>query len=206
MRREQLHEVVSVWPSEDWFTQCADATNHQEEGILEQLLCHDLRDVVEESEGGSAMSAMLRQAVAASSQQNNVKLPDTFRLLVQVETFADMAVNAEKRLDGSTRQCLKLAFTDGYESYHAMEVTRIPELTLMPGLKVLLRGSMSIRHGICGWTPTNAIVLGGSVPELIEFHQNNLQKERQRVGHGVDPTVKALIWMNNQDAEQNVQG
>jgi hypothetical protein len=245
MRRQQLQESLGILTSEDWWAECVANINNgraaaapadvEEEAILEQLWHHDLRDVVDINHPSEAATA-LRRAVAQSQQQQppTVRLPENFRLLVQVENVSNMAVNAEKRLapDGAAQQhfssspsssrCLKLAFSDGYNDGHsgpeaaaptcftAMEVSTIPELTTnaRAGVKVLIRGPMTIRHGICGWTAANAIVLGGQVEELLQYQQQALQRERQRVGHGVDPTVKALIWMTNnggdpQDDETN---
>jgi RecQ mediated genome instability protein len=245
--RQRLQESVGVLVSEDWLAECVAANNTsantnngpptaEEEAVLEQLLHHDLRDVVEPGRPSAAATALRRAVDQSKLQQQQqpsplqhgsgvvVKLPEGFRLLVQVENCSNMAVNAEKRLavdagagalHHSTLRCLKLAFSDGYDHgqqeeetycFTAMEVTRIPDLTATnaaAGIKVLLRGPMTIRNGICGWTADNAIVLGGYVEELQQYQQQSLQRERQRVGHGVDPTVKALIWMNNGEHEDN---
>lgn len=199
--RQQLEEFFGIRICHDWWNACATSVQ-QQELILEQLLHHDLRNVVEARD--AIQQSVLQHAVTQSLQQGVSHLPESFRLLLQVENFTDMGKNLEQRLDEhstSSSRCLQLAVTDGHDTYTAMEVTHIPT-TILPGAKVLLRGKMTIRNGVCGWTPNNIMVLGGYVTELVEFRKELLRTERQRLGHGVDPTVKALIWMNNIHEEQ----
>lgn len=213
--RDELLQVAGVNPSESWLNDCLRAidssNNNRESFVLEQILHHDLRAVVQplNNNGPSTCSQQLRQATA--QRQPKVELPANFRLMVQVEAFANMAVGMEKRLESNnsgSNRCLKLAFTDGYDddtTFTAMEISPLADMPLLAGVKVLLKGPLTIRHGIVGWTPANAIVLGGCVDALVEQQKLAMQKAKQRAGHGVDPTIKALIW-NNQNLEQEQEG
>ena len=147
--RRELLEKVGVYPSHHWLTDCWNALSLQRpqhslqaDDILEQIIHHDLRDVVrifDEDDGGdsdsdtgvSLPSVQVRQAIRHSQQQQQqfkAQLPASFRLLVQVEEILDVSVNAMTRLEyGPTnsntaptpvgnqlKRCLKIAYTDGF--------------------------------------------------------------------------------------------
>ncbi|KAL7576087.1 hypothetical protein ACA910_000868 [Epithemia clementina (nom. ined.)] len=80
----------------------------------------------------------------------------------------------------------------------AMEVAVIPQMSSNShaGLKVLLTGPISVRHGVLLLHPGNAIVLGGHVPELVKLQQEALEQAKRVAGIGVDPTIRALIGTN----------
>lgn len=178
-----------------------------------------------------------------------VRLPDDFRLLVQIEEVLDVSVNAEKRLaqgpsdsaapsavGNQNHRCLKFCYSVGYYSNGsscnntavtdendtttpttaaaamvAMEITPIPSISAnsLAGLKVLLAGPIVLRFGVAGWHAGNATVLGGACEHLVQIQKVAIRTAQQKAGHGVDPTVKALIWNNHQDVspdEDDQQG
>ena len=253
--RELLMKIAGVCPSTHWLEDCLVALQLSNTTVptdleaasatvLEQILHHDLRDVVrtfcndDDSSSASCEAAMqLRRAVEQSKTGETCKaiLPASFRLLVQVEEFLDVSCNAETRLavgpsstvptGNQDARCLKLCYADGYcstgSSWYtennndtdtqlplvAMEVTPIAAMSAnsFAGLKVLLTGPMTIRHGMAAWHAGNATVLGGRVHALVVTQQQALQLAKQRAGHGVDPTVKALIW-NHQQPQDDEDG
>lgn len=240
--REQLEMITGVSPSTHWLEDCLSALQIQNTdvevasaAVLEQILHHDLRDVVrtfdEVSSSSSSCEAAaqsLRRAIEQSrmGETRRAVLPATFRLLVQVEELLDVSSNAEIRLavgpsstaplGNQNARCLKVCYSDGFcttgrSAYSeneevqqkplvAMELTPVPKMSAnsLAGVKVLLTGPITIRHGIAGWHAGNAAVLGGCVPELVQIQKQALQLAKQRAGHGVDPTVKALIWNHQQ--------
>lgn len=249
----ELERVVGVRPTQHWLDNCIQALQ-QETGIIisgntdlsapvvEQILNHDLRDIVRNlgevtnaTNDRNAASHILRTSIRSSlDAESNFKatLPDSFRLLVQIEEFVDAALNLEKRLEMMTdnnplipqncssgaSRCLKFCYSDGYRWPNdsnaieignrrdqtgpliAMEVTPINGLGtqyhLLAGLKILLHGPIIIRHGVAGWNSGNTTVLGGKVPSLIEIQLDALKREKKNSGHGIDPTIRALIWNN----------
>ena len=131
-----------------------------------------------------------------------------------------------------SNRCLKLAFSDGYHpltglsryrhedeenqnsntSQHrqasglfvAMEVAAISQMSSnsRAGLKVLLTGPITVRHGVLLLHPGNAIVLGGHVPELFKFQREALEQAKRLAGVGVDPTIRALIGTTATQADE----
>ena len=69
-----------------------------------------------------------------------------------------------------------------------IEVSPIKDLSVnsKPGIKVLLRGKISIRG--------NAVVLGCCVPYLLKVQKKALNVARRIAGVGNDHTVRALVW------------
>jgi hypothetical protein len=142
--RETLLRMAGVQPSQHWLQDCqtelrmTGAANCTPDAILQQLLHHDLRDVVREfpapENDVNHPSVLLRRAVQDSmSAQHNYKsqLPASFRLLVQVEELLDVSQNAETRLSmgpaspnapapvgNQQARCLKLCVSDGYGPYN----------------------------------------------------------------------------------------
>ncbi|GKY96871.1 hypothetical protein MPSEU_000646200 [Mayamaea pseudoterrestris] len=139
---DELSSKAGVSPSWHFLRDCCDALGHETsstDDVLQQILHHDLRDVVrileptQTSENYSNLaSVQLRRAVSNSlSASSNYKsmLPESFRLLVQVEELVDMTLAAEARHAGGNRndssisnhatvsatsRCLKLLLSDGY--------------------------------------------------------------------------------------------
>lgn len=108
---------------------------------------------------------------------------------------------------GNQRQrCLKMVLSDGYDyrnesssasgivdpvncdsSFISMELSPIPNLSVhsQPGVKVLLRGPITIRMGLLLLNEANAIVLGGCVAELIPYQQKAREKAARIAGVGI---------------------
>jgi RecQ mediated genome instability protein len=253
----ELERILGIRPTQHWLGNCIEAlqqetnisirsTNDRSVAVVEQILNHDLRDVVRTFGEDSARqndlnaaSQTLRASIRRSlDAESNFKasLPEAFRLLVQIEEFVDVALNLEKRLEmvtgnspgipqkcsnGRTR-CLKFCYSDGYQFQNdsqaatvevsspliAMEVTPINGLgtqyNLLAGIKILLHGPVIVRHGVAGWHSGNATILGGNVPSLIEIQIEALNRLKHNSGHGIDPTIRALIWNNpNNDVNNN---
>jgi hypothetical protein len=192
------------------------------DAVLHQVFHADLRDVVRPSEtnnnsatqNSSSSHMLLRNFLQQSMRGETRKatIPASFRLLVQVEELLDVSLNAEARYNlgpasataptpvGNQRsRLLKLYLSDGHlPPIHliGMEAAPVPNLSVqsLAGIKVLLRGPLEIRHGLLQLHPSNAIVLGGSVAELIPIQRKALEQAQRLAGIGVDPTVKALCW------------
>jgi hypothetical protein len=109
--REKLDRIAGVQPSQHWLQDCwaelgmTGANNCTADAVLQQILHHDLRDVVRQfppaENDANHPSVLLRRALQDSmSAQHNYKseLPPSFRLLVQVEELLDVSQNAETRL------------------------------------------------------------------------------------------------------------
>lgn len=205
-----LERKAGVRVSSEWLTACLAhlrETRQSEtaDNVLYQILHSDLRDVVQRDKD----DGILRRALS----QEEAKLSESFMLMVQVEELLDVSQNAEARLQvgpasataptpiGNQRlRTLKLYLSDGYnhttQDLVAMEVSPIPNLSVnsRAGIKVVLRGPLSCRHGIIMCHPGNAQVMGGCVSSLIEIQRKALEQAKKLAGVGVDPTVKALIW------------
>jgi RecQ mediated genome instability protein len=244
--KEQLEQVLGVVPSDVWFRECCHGLQQQlihagqritSDFFLEQILFHDLRDVVrtrfhgdDENQNEPDLPAnvlMLREAIA-KSQLNDCKfiLPSSFRCFIQIEEICDVSKNSESRLKndvaistanrvsggvicaGSSGGCHKFCYTDGYypgQPFVAIEVTPIVRAStsaIVPGTKVLLTGPITVRHGMMGWHTANLVVLGGHVDRLLKIQQDEMKKVKQMSGHGIDPTIRALIW-NQQVTDDN---
>jgi hypothetical protein len=145
--REKIERIAGVQPSQHWLQDCetelsvTGAANYTADAVLQQILHHDLRDVVREFPAtvydANHPSVLLRRAVQDSmSAQHNYKseLPASFRLLVQVEELLDVSKNAETRLSvgpaspnapapvgNQQARCLKLCLSDGYEPNNSNE-------------------------------------------------------------------------------------
>jgi hypothetical protein len=160
---------------------------------------------VEEEEEEVSTSANRRSVSNAKAT-----LPSTFRHMIQVEEILDVSVNAQERLElgpadecsnNNRRRCLKFFCSDGLSpSITAMETSPIPDISVnsLPGIKVLIRGSLQVRYGVLLLNEGNALVLGGCIPSLIPIRQKAIEAARKQAGIGIDPTIKALIWNNNQ--------
>jgi RecQ-mediated genome instability protein 1 len=218
----RLETIAGVRVSQDWLTACRAHLRETRlaetaDSILHQVLHSDLRDVVSRQDD----DGMLRRAL----QEEFAELPESFRLMVQVEELLDVSLNAEARLSvgpasptsptpvgNQHMRCLKLYFSDGYlllGGIHlvGMEMAPIPDLSVhsKAGLKLILKGPLTCRFGIIMCSPSNTNVLGGSVVSLMEMQQKTLEQAQRLAGVGVDPTVKALIW-NPIGAEEEGEG
>ena len=241
--RTKLQQIAGIEPSSHWLEACRNeltlvsgTNNVSPDAILEQILHHDLRDVVRQLDNNNnnnnntasscTAARELRRAQHQSMQaSHNYKatLPENFRLLVQVEEFLDVSVNAEVRLavgpastsaptavGNQQNRCLKMVYSDGHYPntentpqsqqqdvfFLAMELAPIPSLSVQSyaGIKVLLTGPMEFRHGMALWHEGNTTVLGGQVEDLVHVQRKALQQAKLVAGVGVDPTIKALIW------------
>lgn len=133
---DQLHDIAGIRPSQEWLERCqnhlrncdqSNAVNESPDTVLEQLLYHDLRDVIRIPPGDQSdcnqrsrydvesisPSKELRKAIQDSfptnGNMNNApckqKLTESFRLLLQIEEIVDVCCNAEARLSsGPTQQ------------------------------------------------------------------------------------------------------
>jgi hypothetical protein len=209
----QMQQKAGVSPSNRFLTELLEALpNASPDVVLQQILHHDLRSVVRDNEREMPLEVnQLRTAVKDSQVAPFIAhLPESFRLLVQIEELLDVSQNAELRLSlGPTspsdpspignqqNRCLKLYLCDGYSpAMHliAAEVTPLPNLSAhcLAGIKLLLCGPLQVRHGVLLLT-TTAVVLGGNVTELVTIQRQALQQARQVAGVGIDPTVRALL-------------
>jgi hypothetical protein len=195
------------------------------DSYLHQILYHDLRDVVreldqQENYGPLSEAAIaLRQAQAQSLQATNqykALLPSSFRLLVQLEEILDVSVNAQARYENGPasnasptpvgnqqKRCLKMVYSDGYDYNEIMvatETSPIPSLSVQSraGCKVILTGPIQLRHGMALWNSTTTLVLGGEVESLVQVQKAAIEQAKRVAGVGIDPTIKALIWNNQQ--------
>ena len=152
--RNQLYIDAGVKPSMNWIRSYRSNPQQQNhatlsaDAMLQQILYHDLRDVVREihvPDNGNDDSnspsqqwrRMVQQQQSTSSATNNsggalaesslkATLPESFRLMIQVEEVIDVSRNAETRLGGATannnynnsgggqQRCLKLCVSDGF--------------------------------------------------------------------------------------------
>ena len=229
--RQQLLEVAGVSPSSHWFDDCRAALQlsgqgHSSDAFLQQILYHDLRDVVRElaesdhpeyygslSEGALDLRQAQAQSMLASNQYKAV-LPSSFRLLVQLEEILDVSANAQARYEhgpasnasptsvgNQQKRCLKIVYSDGYDNDEilvATETSPIPSLSVQSraGCKVILTGPIQVRHGMALWSHTTTFVLGGEVEALVQVQKAAIEHAKRVAGVGIDPTIKALIWNN----------
>lgn len=231
--RQQLLEVAGVIPSSHWFEDCRAALQlsgqgHSSDAFLQQIIHHDLRDVVRElpesdqqenygplSEAAVALRQAQTQSMLASNQYKAL-LPSSFRLLVQLEEILDVSVNAQARYEhgpasnasptpvgNQHKRCLKIVYSDGYDSQEilvATETSPIPSLSVQSkaGCKVILTGPIQLRHGMALWDSNTTFVLGGEVESLVQVQKAAIEQAKRLAGVGIDPTIKALIWTNQQ--------
>lgn len=121
--RETLQRIAGVQPAQHWLQDCLvelrASGSCTADAVLQQILHHDLRDVVrvlDDVSGASTLTSssqqhrtvvdpnhpavVLRRAIQDSIQTApyRTQLPPDFRLLCQVEEFLDVSQNAETRL------------------------------------------------------------------------------------------------------------
>lgn len=167
----QLKNTAGVAPASHWLQDCCNELQLSQQtvsvdAVLEQVLHHDLRDVVREFEGVEALSTHRPSVILRRAMQESLcapifksSLPESFRLLVQVEELLDVSKNAEQRLSmgpasasaptpigNQNARCLKLFLSDGYyangsafqdenadqtsDLLVAMEIAPIPQLSV----------------------------------------------------------------------------
>jgi hypothetical protein len=135
--RNELTNTAGVSPSWHFLQDCCAAlgSNASADLVLQQILHHDLRDVVrvlEAPEGSdnanhtALASVQLRQAISDSrsaSFQYKTTLPDSMRLLLQMEELLDLTQGIEARHATNNNapsqaardtRCFKLLLSDGY--------------------------------------------------------------------------------------------
>ena len=227
--QESLVRSAGVHPSKEWVEACISFLQEEDipvtsDGVLHQVLHSDLRDVVRSSnnvtaEGEPATIVQIQQRLE-ESMKGKQNLPENFQLLCQVEELLDVSLNAEARLAvgpaaaenpspvGNQRsRCLKLVLSHGHFTQTpliAMETAPITNLSTnsLAGLKLLLKGPLTIRYGVVMLHPGNATVLGGGVAELIQIQKQALEQAKQVAGIGVDATVRALIGTTPVEPEE----
>ncbi|EJK59785.1 hypothetical protein THAOC_19949 [Thalassiosira oceanica] len=123
----------------------------------------------------------------------------------------------------SRQRMLKLVVSDGYypngtsssaaasntpnvSILQAMETSIMNSLahTSPPGLKLCLHGPIPIRRGLLQLSDEYVAVLGGQVPYWQEIRDTAQRKAEKKRGLGVDPTIKALCWNNNEDSDEEL--
>ena len=121
------------------------------------------------------------------------------------------------------QRMLKLVVSDGYypngasssgaasstphvSVLQAMETSTMASLTPTspPGLKLYLHGPIPIRRGLLQLSDEYVAVLGGQVPHWQEIRNTAHRKAEKERGLGVDPTIKALCWNNNEDSDEEL--
>jgi len=215
----RLRDTAGVLPRFEWIQslQQQDVTrNNNADEVLYSILHCDLREVTGGDKTTNQNALLLQNSIEESlrslsrdaEEMHSTKslLPTTFCHMVQVEELLDVSVNAQERLElgpadensnHNKKRCLKMSFSDGYcSSMVAMETCPIPNISVnsLPGIKLLIQGSVHVRYGILLLNDGNTIVLGGSVPSLIPVRQKAMDAARKQAGIGIDPTIKALIW------------
>jgi RecQ mediated genome instability protein len=235
--REHLEQKLGLVISNDWYDDCYTALQQQQphitmEMIFEQMLYHDLRDIVrgnnahfeipteQPSQALSDQAQLLRNAITKSMEQSathKITLPSSFRCCLQIEEICDVSKNSESRFSSPTAtmslsSCHKLCLIDGYYPGQAMVAMEVAPLVapgagvpkLFPGTKVLLFGPVIVRHGMIGLHSGNCLILGGLVERLVHIQRQAIEKAKQLSGHGIDPTIRALIWNNRHtDNDEN---
>lgn len=203
--RQSLKDI-GVRPSRVWLENCLNLGSNSADAVLNQLVNHDLRDVVRgDGEGPSNSSVQLRSALNQSSERM-VTLPQDFRLMVQIEEVIDASRNSDDRLRDvrSANRCLKIALTDGYPPppdhgpkpvLVAVETSPITSLSAatLAGNKLSLHGNIRCRHGVLLLSNRHATVVGGVVEHLVRAQRQALEKAKLEAGVGIDPTVRALV-------------
>lgn len=238
---EELHRVAGVRPSSHWISSYGVCVLSADM-VLQQILYHDLRDVVRETNPASTSAAMsstssaqlwreavnsqLPEAATLENAPFKATLPDSFRLMVQLEEALDVTRNMETRYEsgGSPQnRCFKMCLTDGYfdngtpfptanvnnsasRPMLALEVSLIPSIphNVKAGAKLLLQGPIDVRWGTMMLHEGNALYLGGEVPRLIEKQKRAVEQVKKLAGVGVDPTIRALIWNPETGDEQGM--
>jgi hypothetical protein len=189
-----------------------------------QVLHADIRDIVNPQTQTQTQTlpmalVTLQNLIHLSQTQGpSQETPPNFQLLVQLEETYDVSLNQEQRFNpqyyNKAERCLKMCLSTGHNSNSnnnnnnnnnsivAQEVVKIPQLQTnsLAGLKLLIKGKVTIRRGILQLHGDNTTVLGGSVPELVRQQQQAIEKAKKQAGVGVDPTLRALV--NRQEDEE----
>ena len=106
---------------------------------------------------------------------------------LQCDELIDVAAPARERFrdgGGGGQRMLKLRLTDGKNTMSAFEYHLIPNLSpsLPAGVKLLIKGDMSVRSGILVLQSNNVEVLGGQVARLEEARRRALEVWDRPVG------------------------
>jgi RecQ mediated genome instability protein len=197
--RRQLHSIAGVNPSYYWYRACINELQLQEQidnttgdtnslatAVLDQILYNDLHNVIRTiaddnqqiQQNDISSSSILRDAIRQSmTAENSYKsvLPQSFRLLVQINEFVDAASSLDKRMEAindtnpsaptqtcypPASRCLKFCYTDGYTNTFNIENRSLPvdttnmfvamELSPLDGLGTqyqLIAGLKILLHG-----------------------------------------------------------
>lgn len=112
---------------------------------------------------------------SSSSSNNNNTINTTTN-----NTLNSMEDDTNTTSSSYTRRCLKLALADGsIQQIYGIEYTVLKDLSIhsYAGIKLLLK-NIEIRRGLLLLTPSNTLVLGGSVPYL-----SYMQEEANIIHH-----------------------
>eukprot|EP00977_Amphora_coffeiformis_P005978 scaffold1271_cov167-Amphora_coffeaeformis.AAC.13 len=220
--RRDLEQKVGIRPSNHWLTDCWQALSLERnpvaaDDVLQQVLHHDLRDVVRTFESDnsheydSLPSFQLRHALRQSQQPNHqfkAQLPEGFLLLVQIEEVLDVSVNAMTRLEhgptsansspapagNQSKRCLKIAYTDGFTAsgQPTFDDENEPPQEILVAMEVQLIVDLSV-HSLAGLK----IILKGPLQirhGVALWHAGNTTV----IGGSVD----ALVDMQHQALQQ----
>jgi hypothetical protein len=225
--QQRIKETLGIEASTGWLQACISHLQQQHppptiDKCVLQLLNSDLRGVVDRA--SPSMTLILLQEIMMTSQSESLinlsacstkqETQANFCLLVQLEEVLDISLNREHRFNpeyqsSNSKRCLKLCVCSGYENPRnamlAQELSPINNLSAvsLAGLKLLLKGKIVIRNGIFQLHGGNTTVLGGSVEAMVKTQQQALQKARKQAGVGIDPTLRALVSVEDiPDEEQ----
>jgi RecQ mediated genome instability protein len=201
----QLQEIAGVRPSRAWLSQQAGVVGADD--LLQQILYQDLRHVVREDREPAAIDnhqAQQWRRILQSHQdmRNNNNnhlmhatmlstLPESFKLMIQIEEVVDVAQATEARLGNASaaagnnrgqqqsnlqQRCLKLCITDGYHDNPQPQPQQQPRQQQHSNI-VMMAMEVSAIPSLSANTPAGAkMVLHGPIPVrwgVLLLHQGN---------------------------------
>jgi hypothetical protein len=219
----RLKDSLGIYVASEWLEDCISflQQEHPQKSItadrcMLQVLHTDIRDIVEHQMDWLPTALVELHDLVELSQMPgprhgpSFETPSNFQLLVQLEETYDVSLNQEQRFNpqfyNKADRCLKMCLSAGNDNYSksivAQEVFKIPHLQTnsLAGLKLCIKGKITIQRGVLQLHGDNATVLGGSVPELVRLQQQAIEKAKRQAGVGVDPTLRALV--NRQEDEE----
>lgn len=114
-------------------------------------------------------------------------------LIVQLQKVRNVSAPKANEESGAAPRMLKLTLTDGHSTCHAVEIDRIPALTLNtpPGTKILLKSksgedTIPVCSNFLLLNAERAEVLGGKVIHMIEKWELNRSLAKHKRGGGED--------------------
>ena len=110
-----------------------------------------------------------------------------FQLVLQISSVLDVTQpeqyrNKQHEDKSSNNRLLKLKLSDGFTTLSAIEMQRLPELSVhtLPGTKLVLRGPVQVAGGKLLLGPDCCCLLGGQVAHLAEAFIINKSTSNQR--------------------------